>query len=184
MEHDLFGKPAPTFPDHALSALTGTNVTLGQVTTVQNPEKRYEFCRSAISGCVSICQVSIARSFLQEGGDAISDLRVAGNNMSTGMPYDQGILEEACQVIRAAARDHKIRLADDVNGGQAVFCFPLIYLRVTAVVTGKSTYHHCEIERDASFRFAGIPSTDKKRCERSSLTEAEYAVERGALHKQ
>jgi hypothetical protein len=52
---------------------------------------------------------------LQEGSDAVPHPGIAGNNMSARMPKDQGILEESCKMIGTAARDHEIRLADDVN---------------------------------------------------------------------
>ena len=55
---------------------------------------------------------------------------------------------------------------------------------MAAVVTGKSAHHHGEIERDAVFRFTMISQTDQKGCERRSLTEAEYTVERRALLEQ
>src|SRR5882757_6714998 len=55
---------------------------------------------------------------------------------------------------------------------------------MAAVVTGKSAYHHGEIERDAVVRFTMSSQTDQKGCERRSLAEAEYTVEPRALLKQ
>ena len=71
-------------------------------------------------------EIGLARSFLQEGRDAVLHLRIAGNNVAAGMPQNEGIPEEASKMFGMAARDHEVRLADDVNRGQIVLRFPLI----------------------------------------------------------
>src|ERR1700688_3637464 len=55
---------------------------------------------------------------------------------------------------------------------------------MAAVVTGKAAHHHGEIERDAVLRFTMISQTDQKGCDRRSLSETEYPVERCALLEQ
>ena len=64
---------------------------------------------------VSIRQVGITRSFLQESEEGAPHLRGAGNDVPTRMPQDQGILEEAREALGAAAWDYEIRVAEDVK---------------------------------------------------------------------